>query len=98
MNIIIWATAAVCLILSAVICRFLKRWPWIFLGLLLSLPISFSSWLLVINTPQIARVGLGIIAVAPVLLIMMGFIDLVAALLGGIIGIIWNKKTTRGNL
>ncbi len=92
MNIIIWTAAGICLLLSALICRYLKHWAWIILGLALSLPISFGGWILVIHTPQIARTGLGIIALAPVMLIMVTIIDLTAALIGGVIVIVWRKK------
>lgn len=92
MNTIIWIAAGICFLVSAVICRYLKHWAWIFLGIIFSLPVSFGLWLIAVNTKDMTKVGLGIIALAPVMLIMMAFIDLVAAIVGGAAGIIWRRK------
>ena len=59
--------------------------------IILSLPISFGVWALVIRSSEMAKTGLGIIELAPVFLIILAVVNLIAALLGGIIGIIIRK-------
>lgn len=79
-------------VVSAAIGWLLKRFRWLFLPLILSLPISFGTWALVVHTPEMARVGLGIIAVGPVFLILIAVLNVTVSLIGGIVGIIISKK------
>ena len=92
MNLLIWLTAGFVFILSFAIGWGLKRFRWLFLPIILSLPVSFCVWLLAIQMPEMAKAGLGIIALGPVILIIMGFINLIAAAVGGVIGTIVSKK------
>ncbi len=92
MNTLIQLSMALVFIISAVIGWLFKRFRWLFLPLILSLPISFGVWALVVHTSEMARVGLGIIALAPVFLILIAGLNLVVALVGGIVGIFVSKK------
>ncbi len=92
MNSLIWTVAGVVFIFSFLIGWALKRFRWLFLPIILSLPVSFGVWLLAIQMPEMAKAGLGIIALGPVILIIMGFVNLIAAIVGGLIGTIVGKK------
>ena len=92
MNLLIWLAAGFVFIFSFAIGWVVKRFRWLFLPIILSLPVSFGVWLLAIQMPEMAKAGLGIIALGPVILIIMGFINLIAAAVGGVIGTIVGKK------
>lgn len=91
MNFLIWSSAGLLFLISLIIGWKLKKILWLFLPIILSLPISFGVWVLVIHSPEMAKTGLGIIALAPVFLIIIAVLNLIAALIGGIIGVIIGK-------
>ena len=91
MNLLTWSAAALTFFIALAIGWKLKKFLWIFLPIILSLPISFGVWALVINSPEMAKAGLGIIALAPAFLIILAVVNLIAALIGGVIGVIIGK-------
>ncbi len=92
LNSLIWLSVAVVFVISFTLGWKLKRILWLFLPIILSLPISFGTWILAVNTPEMAKTGLGVIAVAPAVLIIIAFLNFCAALIGGVIGLISGRK------
>lgn len=95
MNFLIWSVAGFLFLISLTMGWKLKKFLWLLLPIILSLPISFGVWALVIRSPEMAKTGLGIIALAPVILIIIAVLNLIAALIGGIIGVIIRKITIK---
>ena len=91
MNTLIWIAAGAVLALSFALGFWLKKLRWVFLPVLLSLPASFGVWIFSIQSPQMAKAGLGIIALGPVVLIIIAVVNLAASLIGAMAGVIIGK-------
>ncbi|MDO8600809.1 MAG: hypothetical protein Q7R73_04395 [bacterium] len=92
MSLLFWALIGVSFAGAFAIGFFTRR----FISLIFSLSFgagigAFSFWLFLVS-PSAHTVGLGIIAVAPVMIILFGAFNIFAALFGGIIGILIGKK------
>lgn len=71
---------------------FTKKYWSLILSLALGLGVAaFSFWLFLV-LPETRKVGLGIIALIPVMAVLFGTFNITAALLGGLIGTLVGKR------
>ncbi|MFH1192789.1 MAG: hypothetical protein V1656_00520 [Candidatus Jorgensenbacteria bacterium] len=94
MNLLLTALLVLSFGIAFAVGFFTKRFAFLILSLVCGAAIAaMSSWLYFTFTPP--DVGLGIIAVLPVVSAIIGALHLGAALVGGIIGTIVGKKTRK---
>lgn len=74
---------------------FTKRYLSLVLSLLFGLGVAFFSFWLFFVLPSTQKIGLGIIALIPVIAIIFGALNIFASLLGGIAGILIGKRKGR---
>ncbi len=88
-----YSSMALSFALAFAIGFFTKRFWTLVFSLILSVVIGFYGTFLYINfDASVAKAGLGIIAIAPVLIIFFIGFNLAAALVGGLIGSFVGKK------
>lgn len=71
---------------------FTKRFWSLILSLIFGIVIAFASFRIFLVLPSTQKIGLGIIALIPVMMIIFGALNAAASILGGIIGIFVGKK------
>ncbi len=95
MNELIGISAALSFTIAFVLGLLTRKFLSMGISLLVGAGLSILAIALGLQTPNIQKSGLAIIALIPVIIIIVSFVNLIAVLAGGIIGAFLGKKFRR---